>query len=208
MYVSHERVEVRCPMRASQREVREFVQKNHDWINERLREEAELAGQCMLLEHGGRIFYQSRELTVVFRESDEQRVRVTDKQFIMQGHRLTPDKARRMLSEYLIQQANAYLPPRVQALAKHLDVAHKIKKITLRKTKSKWGHCTEEGVIQFNWLLMLTPYSIIDYLITHEVCHLIHMDHSRRYWRLVHSLCPDTKRYVHWLKENEHRLWF
>ena len=45
-------------------------------------------------------------------------------------------------------------------------------------------------------------------MITHEVCHLIHMDHSRRYWELVQSICPNYDHYVDWLKQHEHRFWF
>ncbi|GIT63936.1 MAG: hypothetical protein Ct9H300mP22_3360 [Gammaproteobacteria bacterium] len=46
-----------------------------------------------------------------------------------------------------------------------------------------------------------------DYMITHEVCHMIHMDHSRQYWNLVGSICPDYENYVDWLKAHEHRFW-
>jgi predicted metal-dependent hydrolase len=63
-------------------------------------------------------------------------------------------------------------------------------------------------VLQYNWLIMLAPYSIIDYMIAHEVCHLIHMDHSKRFWLLVNSVCPEHEQYIRWLKEHEHRFWF
>ena len=54
---------------------------------------------------------------------------------------------------------------------------------------------------------MLAPNSIIDYILAHEVCHLVHMDHSSDFWGLVESVCPDYEYYREWLKEHEHRLW-
>jgi predicted metal-dependent hydrolase len=80
--------------------------------------------------------------------------------------------------------------------------------IRFRKTKTKWGHCTSKGVLQYNWLIMLAPNSVIDYMISHEVCHLKHMDHSKRFWSLVDSVCPNSDRFIDWLREHEHRLYF
>ena len=112
------------------------------------------------------------------------------------------------MEEYLIDKASEYILPRARGLAQVIGVDQKITEIKLRKTKSKWGHCTSQGIIQYNWLIMLAPYSIIDYMITHEVCHLIHMDHSRRFWNLVESICPNYEDYIQWLKDHEHRFWF
>ena len=208
LHISHNRVEVRCPLRVAKREISKFVEDHRDWIHRRLREEAGRAMQVMRLEHGGQIFYRGKELGIVFREGEAAGVVIEDGRFIFQGRDITPATAKRMLTEHLTHSADAYLPPRARALAEHLGVASKLKNITLRKTRSKWGHCTVDGVIQFNWLIMLAPDAIIDYLIAHEVCHLIHLNHSPRYWRLVRSLCPDTKRYVRWLNQNQHRFWF
>ena len=133
---------------------------------------------------------------------------VVGDEFIIQGHKLTPAKAKIQVEDFLIDKASQYLLPRARGLARHLGVEHKISEIKLRKTKSKWGHCTSTGVLQYNWLIMLAPYSIIDYMITHEVCHLLHMDHSSRFWKQVEAICPDCDHYIGWLKEHEHRLWF
>ncbi len=133
---------------------------------------------------------------------------VVGDEFIIQGHKLTPAKAKIQVEDFLIDKASEYILPRARGLARYLGVEHKITEIKLRKTKSKWGHCTSTGVLQYNWMIMLAPYSIIDYMITHEVCHLLHMDHSQRFWNRVESICPDCDHYINWLKEHEHRLWF
>ena len=208
IHVTHRKVEVRSPLRASKREIEEFINSNQDWIELRLNEEAIRAREATRIERGGKIFYRARELTIEFREGRKQRILVSGDRFIIQGHKLNPAKARAQVEQFLTDKANAYILPRAHALARYLGVGRKIREIKLRKTKSKWGHCTSKGDMQYNWLIMMAPYSVVDYIITHEVCHLIHMDHSRRFWNLVDSVCPNSENYMRWLKDHEHRFWF
>ena len=208
LYIKQQTAIVRCPMRASKGEVEEFVKKNHKWIQERLAEERAYDKQKLHIADGGTIFFRARELSIIFKEGRKERILINGDKLIIQNHKLNSDKARAQIEKYLTQKATEYIIPRAEALAKYLGVDKKITEIKLRKTKSKWGHCTSNGVIQYNWLIMLAPYSIIDYMITHEVCHLLHMDHSRRYWDLVESICPQYLQYIKWLKKHEHRLWF
>ena len=208
LYIKQQTAIVRCPMRASKGEIEAFVKKNHKWIQERLAEERAYDKQKLRIADGCAIFFRARELSIIFKEGRKERILINGDKLIIQNHKLNSDKARTQLEKYLTQKATEYIIPRAEALAKYLGVDKKVTEIKLRKTKSKWGHCTSNGVIQSNWLIMLAPYSIIDYMITHEVCHLLHMDHSRRYWDLVESICPQYLQYVEWLKKHEHRLWF
>ena len=208
LYIKQQTAIVRCPMRASKGEVEQFVKKNLKWIQDRLAEERAYDKQKLRIADGGKIFFRARELSIIFKEGRKERILINGDKLIIQNHKLNSDKARAQLEKYLTQKATEYIIPRAEALAKYLGVDKKITEIKLRKTKSKWGHCTSNGVIQYNWLIMLAPYSIIDYMITHEVCHLLHMDHSKRYWDLVESICPQYLQYIEWLKKHEHRLWF
>jgi len=208
IYIIQGKVVVRCPPRASNGQITSFLNDNEQWIKQRLVEESLRMKQALRIERGAKIFYRARELTIVFKEGRKERILINGDKFIIQGHKLTPAKARIQVEEYLIDKASEYILPRARGLARYLGVDKKLKEIKLRKTKSKWGHCTSAGVIQYNYLIMLAPYSIIDYMITHEVCHLLHMDHSRRFWNLVDSLCPNSAHYMAWLKEHEHRFWF
>ena len=208
LYIKRQTVLVRCPLSATDAEIMEFIQSNLDWIRDRLKEEQTLEKEMLRIEKNRKIFYRARELNIIFKEGRKQRILVNGDKFIIQGHKMTSALAKIQLEDYLIDKASEYIVPRARGLARYLGVENKIKEIKLRKTKSKWGHCTSKGIIQYNWLIMLAPFSIIDYMITHEICHLIHMDHSRNYWNLVESICPGHKSYVSWLKKHEHRLWF
>ena len=208
LYVKQQRVIVRCPLTTTNAEINQFIETNQNWILDRLKEDQIFQKETLKIKENHKIFYQAKERTIVFKEGHVGRVEVKRDEFIIQCKKINPTLAKKQVESYLIDKATEYIIPRAKGLAEHLGVGAKISEIKLRKTKSKWGHCTSKGVVQFNWLIMLAPNSIIDYIITHEVCHLIRMDHSQNFWDLVESICPDHEKYVTWLKNHEHRLWF
>jgi hypothetical protein len=74
--------------------------------------------------------------------------------------------------------------------------------ITIRDTTSRWGSCSARGGLNFSWRLILAPPFVLDYLAAHEVAHLREMNHSTRFWRLVHGACPATREAEAWLKSH------
>lgn len=103
----------------------------------------------------------------------------------------------------LAEEALAYIPDRVKHYAPMVG-ANGISygRITIRNQKSRWGSCSEKGNLNFNCLLMLTPPDVIDYVVVHELCHRIHMDHSAAFWAAVQKVLPDYKKAKKWLKDN------
>ncbi len=207
VYVRYDRVEVRAPLGVSQADIAVFVRQHLAWINRKLAHKAQQSSELLRVEDGAAIFYKARNLRIVFEEASRQGVEVRGAELLILGRRLDGPRARKILENWLLEQARAYLPQRTRALAAYLKVEHRLSEVVFRKTRSKWGHCTASGRIQYNWLIMLAPDAIIDYMICHETCHLLQMNHSAAYWRLVESVCPDYRQYVAWLKQHEHRLW-
>lgn len=207
VHVRHNNVEVRAPLFVSDAQIKDFVDRHTQWILRKLEHKAGQEAQRLTLSDGGNIYYKARTLTVRFVSDSRDDIVVTDKEFCIHGRRLDAETAARILQRWLLMQAREHLPARTQALANYLQVGSKLKEVVFRKTKTKWGHCTSSGRIQFNWLIMMAPDAIIDYMIAHEVTHLLHMNHSKRFWSLLESVCPDYRTYVKWLKKHEHRLW-
>ena len=75
------------------------------------------------------------------------------------------------------------------------------KRITVRDTKSRWGSCSANGALNFSWRLIMAPPFVLDYLAAHEVAHLRELNHSHRFWKLTHQLCPRTEDAEKWLKD-------
>ena len=208
LFISHRKVEVRVPRYTSKKEVSDFVFSHRVWVAKCLDDEKKRNSERLRFKDGGVIFFRARELRIVFKESRLSKVKIDGNQFIIHGHALNKAKAEEIVKGYLIAKAKSYMVLRTMSIAKHLGLGLKITDIKFRKTKTKWGHCTSKGVLQFNWLIMLAPLGVIDYMISHEVCHLRYMNHSSKFWEMVESICPRSNDYALWLKKNEHRLSF
>lgn len=75
-------------------------------------------------------------------------------------------------------------------------------RITIRDQKSRWGSCSSRGNLNFTWKLVLAPPEVLDYVVVHELCHRIEMNHSAAFWKQVERVMPDYQEHRRWLKEN------
>jgi predicted metal-dependent hydrolase len=73
--------------------------------------------------------------------------------------------------------------------------------ISVRNFKSRWGSCDKQGQVVFNWNIIKAPHSIVDYVVIHELCHLIHPNHSKDFWQVVGRFDTDYPEHRQWLKE-------
>src|SRR5437868_14390860 len=84
--------------------------------------------------------------------------------------------------------------------APELDV--EVARITIRAQRTRWGSCSTNGTLSFNWRLVLAPLEVLDYVVVHELCHLHVPDHSRRFWALVERHRPAWREQRAWLREH------
>ncbi len=75
-------------------------------------------------------------------------------------------------------------------------------RIRIGNQKTIWGSCSTRGVVSLNWRLIATPRQVFEYVVVHELCHLIERNHGPRFWRLVQSLMPDYHERRAWLKQH------
>ena len=92
------------------------------------------------------------------------------------------------------------------ALLKAEELKVEFKNISIRDTSSRWGSCSSQGNLSFSWRLVLAPRYVMDYVIVHELCHLIEMNHSHRFWKLVDTAFPNHLEARSWLKINGKKL--
>ena len=104
----------------------------------------------------------------------------------------------------LRRDAARVIPERVRHFASLVGVT--FGRITIRCQKSKWGSCSAAGNLNFNCLLMLAPPEVLDYIVVHELCHRLEMNHSAAFYRHVARVLPDWCSADAWLKANGARL--
>jgi predicted metal-dependent hydrolase len=103
----------------------------------------------------------------------------------------------RRVLDYLKREARKDLQKASLSYAQTLGV--RVRRLSIRDQSSRWGSCTSAGSLSFSWRLILAPPYVLDYLAAHEVAHLVEMNHSARFWRVVAKVCPSVERAKSWL---------
>jgi predicted metal-dependent hydrolase len=111
-----------------------------------------------------------------------------------------PHHVKRRLTDWLKAEAKRDLATASERYASAMGV--KVRTISVRDQKSRWGSCSSMGDLSYSWRLILAPDYVLDYVAAHEVAHLREMNHSPRFWRLVLTHCNRTRDAKNWLKQH------
>jgi len=110
----------------------------------------------------------------------------------------------RRVRDHLVALAKREFAERARATAAR--IGQHVTRVGVRDPKSRWGSCSSRGSLSFSWRLVLAPEAVIDYVVAHEVAHLVEMNHGPRFWRLVASLVPDVDKSRAWLRRHRNEL--
>lgn len=184
---------ITVPPGLPEREVQSFLNRHEGWIESRIAKLPDQAG----LRAGVKIPIRGTP-HLIMHQSGRGTVDVLD------GHILLvhgdPAHLSRRVADYLKREVKRDIEAMV---AQHTaTVGRKARAIRFKDTKSRWGSCTSDGVLSFSWRIGMAPTPVINYLVAHEVAHLIEMNHGPEFWKLCQKLCPDTERCKAWLKRN------
>ncbi|WP_019028362.1 M48 family metallopeptidase [Colwellia piezophila] len=114
------------------------------------------------------------------------------------------EQIKKQLERYFKQQAQELIFERLEVICQQTSLTPT--KIKIRQYRSRWGSCNNRGEVSFNYLLMMTPLFVIDYVIVHELCHLVHLNHSKCFWQLVAQHSPNYKIAKQWLSDHQVKL--
>ena len=115
-----------------------------------------------------------------------------------------PEPVARRVRDHLARLAAQELARRARLHAAR--IGKEVTRITVRDTKSRWGSCSAAGSLSFSWRLIMAPEPVLDYVVAHEVAHLIEMNHSPRFWKLVRTMVADPAAQRAWLKRHRAEL--
>lgn len=188
------------PKRASLQKALAFARQYQDWIDRH----AENIKPVILFEHGTIIpvLGHERMLQITF-NPELKRTVITLTEDMLVVHTNKDDPSPRII-RFLKNIAREEITRLARQKAATIDRI--ITDIQIRDTKSRWGSCSPDGTLCFSWRLVLAPYESFDYVIAHEVAHLIHMNHKPRFWALCEKLSTDFATGHGWMKKNAQTL--
>ena len=119
---------------------------------------------------------------------------------IPKGQKPEQKVIKNLLVDWYKKYAKIHLEEKTKKFSETMNVNPK--SIVIKNYKSRWGSCSSKGELSFNWRIILTPQWIVDYIVVHELCHLLEFNHSPKYWSHVKRYIPNWKDCRNWLKEN------
>lgn len=152
---------------------------------------------------GERFLYLGNEYTLNIVRDISDKLLFEDR-FIL-NERYLP-KARILFERWYKEEAFMLFTLRCKFYAGNMGVRYK--SINLSGAKKRWGSCHSNGNLRFNWRLVMAPKDIVDYVVAHELSHLVEHNHSSRFWAVVDKTFPNHREAKNWLKDNHFRLSF
>lgn len=183
-------VRVRTPASTALADIRAFVISRLDWIERtRARFAARPQPAPRPLIAGTQLPLLDETLFLVpdYGWAARHRVHRAGEELLVRA--LDPEHARALLTGWYRMQASQHVAMRAAHFAP--GIGRVPTRVTIRDQRTRWGSCSPSGAISINWRLMLAPSELMDYVVVHELCHLLHHNHGSRFWKKVAELFPE-----------------
>lgn len=200
-------LKVTAPLRLPMKVVEEFVLANTQWIEtHQAKTQARLAKAPLkkfVASERFRFFGEEKILVIETGSLSRARIEVNDEFMVatMPIGENSPLHIQTAIAKFYDNQARLHIPERVAHFSKQMGVSPS--GLSFRRQKTRWGSCSSLGHISFNWKLVFAPESVIDYLVVHELAHLVHANHSDRFWDLVKKNDPECRAHRRWLRDHQ-----
>lgn len=188
---------VRAPMTTPLRLIENFIQQKSHWILKKMAQvQTRPVFEVKKFIDGEKFLYLGQKYELQM--SGKTRGLVFANQFFLKPGVAKPREA---FVKWYKAEARKIIAQRLVMFGPLMGLAHKSMKIT--SAKRRWGSCSPSGNLNFSWRLVLAPLEVIDSVVVHELAHLKHRNHSRKFWNEVKAILPDHKSRSSWLKEND-----
>lgn len=190
-------LEVRAPRLLPEFFIKRFVEQHADWIDKNMK----VVTMHKLVtkktyKSGDELFYLGQKYVLDIGSYTE--IHVVDRRLCFP--RVSEFRIQKELTEWYQKQAKQIITGRVKANAELMNVSYK--ELYFSDTKSKWGSCSPDNRLQFNWRLIMAPLLVLNYVVIHELAHTVVKNHSARFWKKVEEYNPSYKQQRLWLKKN------
>lgn len=196
------RVSVYVPKKLTNKQVEELLENKRKWIYRNLAEWEDLNATRTQREYvnGEGFFYLGRSYRLKLVDQQEATLMLKDGHFCLRSNNGSAPDADAEFKEFFREKGKKRIPDRVAFYQDRMDVeATAVKIIDL---KNRWASCSSNGNLNFHWKCMMAPPNILDYIVVHELAHLIHTNHTEAFWNEVDKVMPDYRDRKEWLRVN------
>lgn len=208
IYLDGEGVKVRVPEGLPDNRVRDLISRKSPWIKRKLREaETAVPPRPREFVSGETFCYLGRNYRLKVLPGDTTSLKLKGGYLeanIPSSSRTQENDVSFLLVDWYQRHARERLEEKTRRYAKILQV--KPGSVSVKDYKSQWGSCSAKGDISYNWRIVMAPHRIVDYVVVHELCHLLEHNHSPAYWCHVERILPDFRECREWLRRNSERL--
>ena len=201
-------VRVLVPSTLSEKKVVDLVERKSQWIQGKIDHFKEIHGNHKQKEYisGESFTYLGRNYRLkIVSDGANGGVKLMNGRFYVHAPSDMPQDAHNQL---IVEQLTGWYRDHAVVRLRQKTIRHAKQmnvypvSVGIKDYKSRWGSCHTDGRIYYNWRVIIAPHSIVDYVVVHELCHLVHGDHSKKFWKLVGSIIPDYAERKQWLKVN------
>lgn len=198
------RIIIRAPRHTSNARIQQFMVEKQDWILSKQRAAQERAATipCHQFQPGEIFLYLGNSYPLEWSEWANPRLELIDGRFLLAAN--FTHNAGGAFTHWYRQQAKTVISERVRLFADihrlHYDG------VSITAARTRWGSCSAKGRLRFTWRLMMAPLPVVDYVVVHELAHLVVKNHSQLFWGQVASMMSDYAQFRQWLKDYGHQL--
>lgn len=195
-------VKLTAPKRASDRLIKQFIRSQSNWIKTKL---AEINQKPKLeIYDGATLNILGEEYEIELKQLPGSKPKVyfddTSSQLVIfSANPAQKQLLREELEKHLRALAKREISERVSKKAEEMGLRYG--RITIREQTSRWGSCSSQGNLNFNWKLILAPLQVLDYVIVHELAHIKELNHSSKFWQIVSTYHPSYRQDKNWLRQ-------
>ena len=206
--ISGNLVKITVPKSLSDDSVRDLIHLRASWIKRKFKEQS-LRPISKAKEHvSGEIYlYLGSEYHLKVLNGEEESIKMVGGYLVATIPDFETNRSERvkfLLEGWYQRQADRLLKDKTDRLAKIVGVCPR--SVSIKSYKSRWGSCSSNGELTYNWRIILAPHRIVDYVVLHELCHLLEHNHSARYWAHVERHAPGWRACRDWLRHNQQVL--
>ncbi len=193
------KIKVMVPRSTPIADVHNLIEKKQGWLKGQLQHRSENKPPTISGEAGDKFPFLGQTLTLQLISSKANKITVLGSELLFEylGEPPSNEVVKNKIKTWLCHQADCHLP---QIVARWAPVmGQEPSSVLVKQYKARWGSCSKNGAIALNWKLICAPRQVIDYVVVHELAHLVHFNHSSNFWALVKLHMPNYKQHKKWL---------